>query len=209
MNPCTRPASPQWLEEHWQEWGQEYATKLQQDRRYQFNWKQWKGERVNLRLLPLLNGMTEGHCAYCDCFPMDVGTDATIDHFKPKIQFPEEAYHWLNLYLCCRLCQQKDDAHFHEDLLRPDEDGYRFERYFIYSYRDGTIDANPAASDGDRRRALLTIRHLKLNGRALPTARRRALRMFRDLPEEKRAGWLPDSPFRFVLADEVSPAPHG
>lgn len=84
MTPCSRPTCPDWLAEHWVEWGEEFARRLAADKKYRFAWKQWQDQRVNLRLLPLLDAMTEGHCAYCDWFPMDTGTDPTIDHFKPK-----------------------------------------------------------------------------------------------------------------------------
>lgn len=100
MTPCTRPPGPDWLVEHWEAWGREYAQRLAREPSYCFQWKQWEKQRVNHRLLPLLHDMTAGHCAYCDWFPMDTGTDPTIDHFKPKARFPHEVYRWENLYLC-------------------------------------------------------------------------------------------------------------
>jgi uncharacterized protein (TIGR02646 family) len=207
VNPSVRPSCPSWLEEHWQEWGREFSKKLEENPHYTFAWKQWQGQRVNHRLLPLLQEMTQNHCAYCDWFPADTGTDPTIDHFKPKARFPRDAYHWPNLYFCCRSCQEKDDKHFSEDLLRPDEEGYSFERYFIYNYRDGTIDPNPAANEEDRRRAVLTRDHLRLNSRGRPASRLRELERFRLLRESDRARWLADSPFRFILVDELDLTP--
>jgi len=206
MNRCTRPLCPDWLEEHWQEWGEEYRNKLVENGSIKFSWKSWEGKKVNLHLLPLLKEMTWNHCAYCDWFPMDTGTDPTIDHFRPKARFPLEAYHWPNLYLCCRQCQEKDDDHFSDELLRPDEEGYRFERYFIYNYRDGTIGPNPAADEPDRRRAELTRDHFKLNARGRPAARKRTLELFGKLSESDRVGLLPDFPFRFILSGEVATA---
>lgn len=203
MMPCTRPACPDWLEAQWETWGQEYADKLVQEPRYRFSWKQYEGEKVNHRLMPLLREMTADHCAYCDWFPTDVGTDRTIDHFRPKALFPREVYYWPNLYLCCRMCQEKDDANYSEDLIRPDEIDYDFDRFFIYNYLSGKLDANPDAGERDRSRASLTIKHFKLNEGGRPAARKRELKRFRKLPAEDRHEFLSVSPFRFVLIDEL------
>ena len=172
MKHCTRSPCPQWLEEHWEEWGAEYARRRADNPQYRFAWKQWKGLKTNHRLLPLLKAMTQDHCAYCDC-SMETGTDQTIDHFKPKARFPKEAYRWQNLYLCCRQCQEKDDDHFRENLLRPDEEGYSFERYFTYKYQDGKIAVNLSADEDVQRRAQLTIDYLKLNKSPRPMHARR------------------------------------
>lgn len=204
MNPCRRPPCPAWLETHWDAWGREYEAKLEADPRYRFAWKRYRGQRVNRRLLPLLREMTGGHCAYCDWFPTDgPGTDSTVDHFRPKRRFPREAYAWPNLYLCCRACQRKDDSGFCDDLLRPDEDGYRFERYFVFNYEKGTIEPNLAASEEDQERARLTIRHFRMNAGGRPAARRRELLHFRRLDEQARVAFLPDFPFRFLLEVEL------
>jgi hypothetical protein len=48
--------------------------------------------------------------------------------------------------------------------LRPDDDDYTFERYFLREI-DGSIIPNPAASTQDTERALATIELLKLNQR--------------------------------------------
>ena len=207
MTPCIRPACPDWLAGHWVEWGADFARRLAADSEYCFQWKQWQGQRVNLRLLPLLSEMTEGHCAYCDWFPMDTGTDPTIDHFKPKARFPREAYCWDNLYLCCRHCQEKADELFTDQLLRPDEVGYRFDAFFIYNHSDGTLSPNPGASETNRERAQLTVEILKLNSRGRPAARKRDLDRFRDLKVAEQSKWIPFSPFRYLLWDEMLETP--
>jgi len=131
----------------------------------------------------------------------------TIDHFKSKTRYPEEAYHWLNLYLCCRQCQEKDE-NYCEELLRPDEAGYRFERYFIYNYQTGEIGVNPSAVDEDQHRAQLTINYLKLNKHPRPMARRNFWERFRRYSREAQSAFLPDAPFRFILTDEFPPEHH-
>lgn len=204
MMPCKRPPCPDWLAEHCEEWGAVCVARLSQDPGYRFAWKQWQGQRVNQRLLPLLREMTEEHCAYCDWFPMDTGTDPTIVHFRPKAWFPSEVYVWENLYLACRHCQEKDDAGFDESLLRPDAIGYQYERFFIYNHADGTLAPNPAAAPDDQRRARVTIDLLRLNSRGRPAARRRELQKFRDLEAERRREWIPISPFRYLLLEALA-----
>jgi len=203
MMACLRPECPVWLDQHWKKWGQQYTNKLQVNPGHQFAWKSFEGFKVNHRLLPLLREMTAEHCAYCDWFPTDVGTDSTIDHFRPKRQYSREAYHWPNLYLCCRTCQSKNDDDFSDDLLRPDETGYDFERFFLYNYRDGTLVANPAASADDRDRATLTIQHLKLNEGGRPAARQRVIDQFRRWSASDRLELIPTQPFRYLLGAEL------
>ena len=202
MKACDRPDCPDWLGNHWEKWGEEYAQRMETNPQYSFNWKTYEGERVNKKLLPLLKEMTQGHCAYCDWFPMDVGTDSTIDHFRPKAQFPEDVYLWSNLYLCCRTCQEKDGQSFNDALLRPDEVDYEFDRFFIYNFRNGELQPNPQASTTDLQRAQRTIDVLKLNMGGRPAARMRATRQFRNtIPSERL---LDEWPFRFILVHEMA-----
>ena len=204
---CERPECPDWLASHWVDWGEEYSRKLSENRTYRFAWRRYEGQKVSHRLLPRLREMTAGHCAYCDWFPTDVGTDPTIDHFRPKAKFPKEVYHWPNLYLCCRTCQDKDDKDFSEDLLRPDAPDYQFERYFVYNYRDGSLSPNPAASEYDQARALRTIRHLRLNKGARCTSRKRELGLFRRLAPEDQVEFLGERPYRYLLSAELHDGP--
>lgn len=201
MRACERPDCPDWLDENWEAWGQEYADRLTENPQYCFTWKQHDGKRVNHKLMPLLQQMTDD---YCDWFPSDVGTDRTIDHFRPKARFPIEVYHWPNLYLCCRTCQDKDDDAFSDDLLRPDEVGFAFDRYFIYNYRNGELKANPRASENDRRRADLTIANFKLNHGGRPAARQRTINQFKDMAPDKRQIHLDTMPFRYLLIHELA-----
>ena len=107
MKASQRPECPDWLDENWEAWGQEYAKRLNEESIYRFNWKQYEGEKVNHRLMPLLCQMTDEHCAYCDWYPTDVGTDRTIDHFSPKATYPREAYHWPNLSCAVESARRK------------------------------------------------------------------------------------------------------
>jgi uncharacterized protein (TIGR02646 family) len=204
MTPAKRPSCPSFLEENWRQWGEEYAAKRQDNPAYRFSWKLWQRVPVNQHLLGPLTKMTDGHCAYCDWFPTDCGTDRTIDHFKPKTEFPKEAYHWPNLYLACRQCQKKIVHSLSEEqinmLLRPDAPEYSFERFFIYKYLTGKIDPNPAAPGADRLRAEMTIDAFRLNTEGRPAARMRMLAQFMKLDKESQNAFFQDQPFRFLLS---------
>ena len=206
MMPVQRPPCPTFLEEHWQEWGEEYAAKRSNNPAYVFHWKSWQGEPVNRHLLEPLSHMTDTHCAYCDWFPTDCGTDRTIDHFKSKTDYPLEAYHWPNLYLACRQCQQKAVRRLSEAeigmLLRPDAADYTFERFFIYKYLTGEIEPNPSADATDSLRAKKTIEIFRLNAEGRPIARKRMLAQYSKLDPNSRKSLRQDQPFRFLLPVE-------
>ena len=133
MRESARPQCPNWLSANWVAWGKEYEKKrsdekaqkeageIEGENKVQFHWKSFQGTRVNKLLMPILFKMTSNHCSYCDWYPMDTGTDPTIDHFKPKAEYSRLAYEWGNLYLCCRACQNKDDLNFSNLLLRPQQ----------------------------------------------------------------------------------------
>jgi uncharacterized protein (TIGR02646 family) len=123
---------------------------------------------------------TNGHCSYCDHLLPD---PRTIDHLRPKATVRERAYDWENLYLCCQGCQPRVGV-FTEDVLAPDEVGYRFDDFF-------TVDSEwrLRALDGpNSTRALKTIEHLRLNqaGRSLHFKRERAFAEQRKRPRTER-----------------------
>jgi uncharacterized protein (TIGR02646 family) len=203
MTPVRRPECPSFLKEHWREWGEEYAARRAENPAYIFRWKSWQGKAVNELLLGPLTRMTDEHCAYCDWFPTDCGTDRTIDHFKPKTDYPKEAYHWPNLYLACRQCQKKivhslTEAQL-ELLLRPDDPDYAFDRFFIYKHLTGEIEPNPAADSEEHRRAKMTIEAFRLNADGRPAARKRMLVQFSKLDQGSQSAFRQDQPFRFLL----------
>ena len=80
-----RPQIPLWLAENWENWSREFEERRRRQPNYRFQWKQFEGERVNHRLLPILKEMTANHCTFCDGFPMGEGImKETIEHFCPK-----------------------------------------------------------------------------------------------------------------------------
>ena len=52
-------------------------------------------------IIPDLRKAYHGICAYtCHWIPTDTGSN-TIDHFKPKARYPQDAYRWDNYQLVC------------------------------------------------------------------------------------------------------------
>ena len=63
----------------------------------------WNWYELDKCLKPLLLEMTQKHCAFCDKkFRED--DIVPIEHFKPKIEYPENAFEWTNLYPICPKC---------------------------------------------------------------------------------------------------------
>ncbi len=174
MRKFHRAAEPSCLAENWERWGANWERRRAADGGARFDWPSVAGEPLNQIILPTLKAQTQEHCSFCDNFVSPPGID-TIEHFRPKTEFPQEAYHWPNLYFCCPFCQQQKRDQFHEALLAPDHLEYEFERFFRWDYTSGDLLVNPQASAADQERAALTIRIYGLNQRH-PALRRRELR---------------------------------
>ena len=201
MMKINRSPVPDWLRDNWEQWGQEYVEKLQQNPRYQFNWKQIQGEKVNHKLLPLLSEMTNHHCSFCDSFPLGKGViKPTIEHFKPKSRskFPALAYQWENLFIACSYCQEKGDA-FDDRLLKPDEVYYKFEHFFLFNFRTFEIEARKdnAISNSDKQRAEITLKMYKINGSDRPQSRARELTIFNKITPAERN--INDFSYRYMF----------
>jgi uncharacterized protein (TIGR02646 family) len=194
MRSFERLPPPQYWAENWTIWSNRYALNKDKNKSHTFQWATYEGEKVNQMALPLLIMQTQSHCSYCDAYPMKISDD-TIDHFKPKgnPQFYHLAYEWGNLYYCCAACQKAKMEQFDDALLRPDEVGFSFSRYFIFNYTTHKIDPNPAASPEDQNRAVVTINILKLNDNAQCIARRHSIERY------EKGNDLDDFAFRFVF----------
>jgi uncharacterized protein (TIGR02646 family) len=73
---------------------------------------EWKAARQTiavkkiLKTLQQMMGLRE-RCMYCvDSYGCD------IEHFYPKVNFPERAFQWLNLLLCCAYCGRLKGSQF-------------------------------------------------------------------------------------------------
>jgi uncharacterized protein (TIGR02646 family) len=190
-----RPACPACLVERGAEWTGQVSG--------DFYWPSHEGVRLNHVLLPTLRAMTDGHCSYCDSFPLDAGSLETIDHFRPKSLFPEEKFHWSNLYLCCPHCQLQKGDRWHPALLRPDDPDYAFARWFRYLEHTGELEPHPSLGPQEQERVRITIDRLGLNGGGLPVARRRVLRQFRSMSSPVRREELLQLAFVYLLLGEI------
>lgn len=196
MRPFNRLPAPDFLSEHGESWGNEYAVRKTANPSYGFKWKRYRGQPVNLQLLPVLREQSQHHCSYCDAFPPKL-PDNTIDHFLPKgnPRFYHLSYQWRNLYFACGHCQRAKMEQFDDALLRPDDPGYSFERYFIFNYSTGEIEVNPAASDMDKQQAEISIRLFGFNLEGQPISRKFVCKSF----EKQVLDDLNEYPFRFLL----------
>lgn len=163
MRAFKRAAEPAVLQENGEKWGDDWAVRKAKDPSAKFHWHEQGGKNVNKILLSPLKAQTQEHCSFCDSYPVSPPGTETIEHFHPKGEFPKLAYTWDNLYFCCNFCQQQKGEKFDEALLRPDAEGYDFNRYFRWSYTRGRLLPNEDAGTEDQERARVTINLYRLN----------------------------------------------
>ena len=177
-------------------WGLQYEAKINDpSKSNDFQWAIYQGQKVNQLIEDDLKDMTQNHCAFCDIFPLKQ-SGRTIEHFRPKLRFPRESHLWTNLFYCCHACQEKSEE-FHESLLKPDEVGYEFNRFFIY-WLDGEaifIKPNPRRTDQEQIRANITIELYGLNRFDRPEDRFRVWRQFNDSNNPV----IDEFPYRFLF----------
>lgn len=194
MHRVTRPDAPGVFAENALRWRDQYVVR-RADGPASFDWYVAGGVRARDIALQALRIMTAGHCAYCDGYPVFLGE--TIDHFRPKSTWPELAYDWGNLYVCCAQCQKRGDR-FDEGLLRPDASDYAFDRYFECDLATGRLAPAGDASPDDQGRAAVTIQLFNLNHPTLVVLRR-------DAWAKRREPSTDEDPFRFLPPRLVPP----
>lgn len=183
MRPFRRHDEPSILVEHGARWTAAWLA-----RGGGFRWPQHERIPVNQHLEPLLLAQTDDHCSYCDHFPLRVEARPEIDHFQPNSRFPELGFAWTHLYAACRSCNGAKLEQWNPALLRPDEPGYDFWRYFEFETRTGRLLPRADADAADQQRASVTIDVFGFNDGNRPHARLRAI----------HAGLQPDGPYRFL-----------
>lgn len=188
-----KPTQPIWLAANYQTWGTNYQTRLAANPNHIFQWTTHSGQRVNKKLEPFLLTATLHHCSFCDSFPMQEQIMCTIEHFKPKKQNPLISYKYSNLFMCCSICQQKNDE-WNKYLLKPDVASYQFDKYFVYNARSGEIEVNGAASSHMQKRASETIRIYRLNENNRPKSRRRYFKQYNKTENPV----IEEFPFRYI-----------
>ncbi len=159
MKKHVRPATPQILQEHGERWNNQWTEKKTANPTARFNWYQHQNRSVREWILDDLRSMTQGHCSFCDSFPIEPSSSESIEHFRPKsdIRFLHLAYAWENLFYCCDGCQKSKLEKWDDALLKPDAEDYDFDRYFRFDYTTGAVLPNPSAEDADQSRARVTI----------------------------------------------------
>jgi uncharacterized protein (TIGR02646 family) len=197
MLPYNRPAPMTAFTEKWKEWTAKWIKRREKNVGAKFYWPKYpnaKGTPINQQMVPILFGVTEWHCAYCDQFPLHKN-DETIDHFKPKSQYPELAYIWDNLFPACSACQSAKMEQFDELLIKPDELGYDFHDYFIVDYITFELLPSPKATEHNKRRAEKTIELLDLRHKAHCIIRGQHYERFRYSPNPS----IDDYPYRYLF----------
>lgn len=198
MQECRRGAAPELLARHGPEIGAEYARRRREDPKYRFQWSQRGGQKLYEVARAALEEMTARHCSYCDGYPLGATGRDEVDHFRPKTHeaFYELVCDWTNLFLICTRCNAAKHDQWEPALLRPDDEGYAFERYFLFNFNTGELEPAPDIGESDRIRAQRTIEILELNRTDACTARLNAVKMIRRRESDDE---LADVPYRFLI----------
>ncbi|MBL8855388.1 MAG: TIGR02646 family protein [Planctomycetaceae bacterium] len=194
MRKQSRPNPPLVLEANAAKWNAQWVAKKRANPAASFDWYQFEGRSVREYLVPDLRNMNQGHCSFCDWFPLEVSSNEPIEHFRPKSreEFLEQAFEWRNLYYCCELCNTSKREQWRDELLAPDSDDYLFDKYFEFDFTTGEIKPNAYANPTDQIRALATIELFGLNKNSRPKYRQLALRNWSRTTDPV----LDDFPFR-------------
>ena len=177
MRKQPRPAAPAVLAENNAKWNAQWVALRQRNPQAAFQWYTVDGKTCREWILPELEAMTQGHCAFCDAFPFDDKSMEPIEHFRPKSNpmFHHLAFEWTNLYYACDRCQSSKNSQWVDELLAPDESGYEFSDFFCYELTTGELMPNPVATEERQNRARETIRVFDLDN---PKRRSRRCREF-------------------------------
>lgn len=103
MRNFQRVDEPLILRENHVRWTAKWVKSSQDNTAAKFNWYQFEGRSAREHILPSLAEQTDSHCSFCDAFPVRGVSNEIIEHFRPKSQFPDLAYSWINLYYCSTL----------------------------------------------------------------------------------------------------------
>lgn len=166
--------------ERWIIYGERYQENRNKTKHsFEFQWAMIDGVKLNHWLMPDLQAQTDGHCSYCDKYPLMKG-DESIDHFKPKHDhiYYLDVCNWTNLYVACKACQDSKLSKFSADLLRPDEINYQFNTYFNYDYKTHRIEIKPRINELQKLKAKQTIETFDFNHISHLKSRRHAFERY-------------------------------
>lgn len=121
-----------------------------------------------------LKEIQHGKCAYCES-AIGVTSHGQIENFRPRSQFPQLAYEWDNLLICCQICKVNKSNKFPTSekgetlLIDPSHDEPSESIFF-----DNKGFAIPKDIKGE-----VTIRTIALNRPDLVAGRKDAIRKYR------------------------------
>lgn len=198
MMPFSRGPAPRMLLKYAEEINRDFAAKRELNPSHSFGWPNREGRNLGDVVRETLADLTGYHCTYCDGFPLGATGLGEIDHFRPK-RIP--AFHhlvaeWTNLFIACSVCNRAKGEKWDEAILKADEPGYSFERFFEYRTHSGELHANPAAEPGDQLRARRTIEILDLNRSGACKSRKRAVERIGKVSASEE---LQDQDYRFLI----------
>jgi uncharacterized protein (TIGR02646 family) len=195
MRAFTRNPAPQWFLDNCTRWSSRYAQKRRDaSKKDDFQWATYNKQKVNKRIEPILQAMTQNHCAFCDGYPIGA-LGAQIEHFEPVSLCPEKSYEWDNLFYSCTNCNNHKKDRFDANLLKPDASTYSFLSYFIFDFSTGFIKPNPRKAQESQDSAMKTIDLYGLNAFGRPEARLEEILKFRNITYTS----LDIYPYRFIL----------
>lgn len=147
------------------------------------------------KVKPFLLENSQNHCSYCDIY-FENRENSEIDHYKPKNQYPELEFEWVNLFAVCSICNKQKLRVFPENNtpIKPDDQNYNFFKYFDFEYETGKISISKGLSKSDYLRAKETIDFLGLNKGDKPNSRKRFLQNL-DIKKEL----YPEVSYRYIL----------
>jgi uncharacterized protein (TIGR02646 family) len=182
MRKLKRSAEPEVLQLKSAIWNQQWVELRQRNPAAQFTWYSHNGKTAREWILNDLREMTDGHCSFCDAWPIDASSLESIEHFRPKHdeRFWNLAFTWTNLYYCCDQCQNIKLGQWEDSLVAPDEPGYEFENYFEFDIGTGRINPNRFADHHIQASAEAVIRIFGLNEGRRPFRRLHALVMWQN-----------------------------
>ncbi|MCQ2514283.1 MAG: TIGR02646 family protein [Ruminococcus sp.] len=157
MRSVKRTEKPEILKEKADQWTQELLKAIEENGSYSKVSNTIKRRYNQPEIKQALKEMYDGCCCYCEGRVGDVSY-GTIEHLKPESRFPEYAFEWENLHLCCGICNTTKKVKWDDNnpILDPTVD--RIEDYLRINLISGEYEPI-----NNNERAKTTIEHTDLN----------------------------------------------
>lgn len=166
-----------------QEPGERFLTRVPEPRG-----RDWRDHDYWTTIIPDLYEAYNGICAYtCHWIPLDTGS-ISVDHFKPKGKYPQDAYRWANYRLACGALNGRKGEH--EDVLDP----FTLQNgWFAMDFPSLLVKPGEHLLEDESVCVHKTIKRLKLNGETC--VRGRQAWLLRYLRGGKFEALAKDAPF--------------